>query len=91
MDQFEAARLLGVADSEIVEVRDVGGRFEVLHHDMASHEENWRPLPEPPFEVRKFGVDVFAEPYSDPGDDEPLVSEPPAAAEKPAPKRRSNR
>lgn len=48
MDLSEAARALGVADSEVIEVRDVGGRFEVLHHDMASHEETWRPLPSDP-------------------------------------------
>lgn len=69
MNPSDAARLLGVADSEVVEVRDVGGRFEVLHHDMASHEETWRPLPSDP------------EPADGPAE-EPEVAEPPAKTTK---------
>lgn len=75
MNTSEAARALGVADSEVVEVRDVGGRLEALHHDMASHEETWRPLPVDP--------GAAAEP-----DDEPEADEKPA---KRATKRRSDR
>lgn len=78
MDLSEAARLLGVADSEVREVRDAGGRFEVLHHDMASHEETWREVPGAPDETS--GV----------GETNPEIVELPAGA-KVASKRRSAR
>jgi hypothetical protein len=42
MDRAEAARRLSVAEHEVVDVRTVDGRVEVLHHDMASHVESWR-------------------------------------------------
>lgn len=45
MDMSEAARMLGVADTEIVDVRQQGQQWEALHHDMASHVERWRPIP----------------------------------------------
>jgi hypothetical protein len=48
MDMQEAARRLGVAESEIVDIRYHAGWWEVQHHDMASHEENWRPVPGAP-------------------------------------------
>lgn len=85
MDPSEAARLLGVADSEVVEVRDVGGRFEVLHHDMASHEETWREVPGSP-ELALERDSGVVEPDAVP-DDQPVVVEDPA----PKPKRRSAR
>lgn len=74
MDLAEAARRLSVAEHEVVNVRPAGGWWEALHHDMASHEEQWKPVPgapTPKYEVRKFGVDVFAQPYADPGDEQP--------------------
>lgn len=80
MDLSEAARMLGVADSEVREVRVAGGRFEVLHHDMASHEETWRPVPGGPEPA-----DDAVEP-EDAGEPE---SKP--EAKKPAPKRRPSR
>lgn len=45
MDQNEAARRLGVAESEVVDIRAHAGWWEVRHHDMASHEETWRTVP----------------------------------------------
>lgn len=48
MDRSEAARRLGVAESEIVDVRDHAGWWEVHHHDMASHDETWRAVPGAP-------------------------------------------
>jgi hypothetical protein len=45
MDLAEAAHRLYVAEHEIVDVRPADGWWEALHHDMASHEENWRPVP----------------------------------------------
>jgi hypothetical protein len=48
MDMQEAARRLGVAESEIVNIRDHAGLWDVLHHDMASHDENWRLVPGAP-------------------------------------------
>lgn len=48
MDQNEAARLLGVADTEVVDIRAHAGWWEARHHDMASHEEAWRPVPGEP-------------------------------------------
>lgn len=45
MDRAEAARRLSVAEHEIVDVRPADGWWEALHHDMASHEETWRPVP----------------------------------------------
>lgn len=86
MNPADAARLLSVAEHEVLDTRLRDGCWEALHHDMASHEETWRPLP---FVVREFGVDVFAQPYADPGDDEPLVSEDEPEKTAPArPKRR---
>lgn len=68
MNPADAARLLSVAEHEVLDTRLRDGWWEALHHDMASHEETWRPLP---FVVRKYGVDVFAQPYADPGDEQP--------------------
>lgn len=48
MDRSEAARRLGVADTEIVDIRDHAGWWEVRHHDMASHDETWRAVPGAP-------------------------------------------
>lgn len=45
MDPIEAARLLGVADTEVVDVRAHAGWWDALHHDQASHEETWREVP----------------------------------------------
>lgn len=44
MDSPEAARILGVAESEIVDVRQHAGWWEARHHDMATHDETWRPV-----------------------------------------------
>lgn len=44
----EAARRLGVAAHEIVDIRDHAGWWEVRHHDMASHDETWRVVPGAP-------------------------------------------
>ena len=44
MDMHEAARRLGVAAHEIVDIRDHAGWWEVRHHDMASHDETWRQV-----------------------------------------------
>lgn len=45
MDPIEAARLLGVADTEVVDVRAHAGWWDALHHDQASHQETWREVP----------------------------------------------
>lgn len=44
MDNPEAAHLLGVAEAEIVDVKAEAGWWHALHHDMASHDENWRKI-----------------------------------------------
>lgn len=51
MDLAEAARRLSVAEHEIHDVRPADGWWEALHHDMASHEEAWRPIPRRPEEA----------------------------------------
>jgi hypothetical protein len=51
MDNPEAARLLGVAEAEVVDVKAHAGWWHVLHHDMASHEETWKDLPGRPLEA----------------------------------------
>jgi hypothetical protein len=67
MDKQEAARRLGVAESEVVDIRDHAGWWEVRHHDQASHDENWRrvtPLDSETAAVDESGpelVDVPAE------------------------------
>jgi hypothetical protein len=48
MNSVEAARMLGVAESEVVDVRAQAGWWHALHHDMASHEESWRRVPDAP-------------------------------------------
>lgn len=45
MNMAEAARRLGVAEHEIVDLKAHAGWWHVLHHDMASHEESWKPVP----------------------------------------------
>jgi hypothetical protein len=45
VDKYEAARLLSVAESEIVEVRQDADGWYALHHDMASHTQVWRHIP----------------------------------------------
>lgn len=45
MDLAEAARRLSVAEHEVVAVRPADNWWEALYHDMASHEETWRPVP----------------------------------------------
>lgn len=46
MDNPEAAHILGVAEAEIVDVKSEAGWWHALHHDMASHDENWRKVAE---------------------------------------------
>lgn len=48
MNAAEAAHRLGVAEAEVVDVRAHAGWWEARHHDMASHEEAWRPVPGAP-------------------------------------------
>lgn len=48
MDSPEAARMLGVAESEVVDIKAEAGWWHALHHDMASHTETWRPVIEAP-------------------------------------------
>lgn len=64
MDKIEAARLLGVAEGEVVDIEAHAGWWHVLHHDMASHDETWRDVPGAPEPVP---------------DDVPAAEEPPAA------------
>jgi len=45
VDKSEVARHLGVADTEIVEVRYDEQGWHVLHHDMASHNQQWKLVP----------------------------------------------
>jgi len=75
MDLSEAARRLGVAAHEIVDIRDHAGWWEVRHHDMASHEETWRPVPGAPEAVP---------------DDVPVETEEPEPAA-PTPRRKGSR
>jgi hypothetical protein len=44
MDAAEAARTLGVAEGEVIDIKAQAGWWHALHHDMASHEETWRPV-----------------------------------------------
>jgi hypothetical protein len=44
MDTVTAARLLNVAEAEILEVRQDGDGWWALQEDMANHDRNWRPL-----------------------------------------------
>lgn len=45
MTPDEAAAVLGVAAHEILDTRTAESGLEVLHHDMSSHVEQWRPVP----------------------------------------------
>jgi len=62
MNMAEAARLLGVAEHEVVDVTAHAGWWHVLHHDMASHEETVRKLP---------GAPAGPEPTASLADDDP--------------------
>jgi hypothetical protein len=50
MDNPEAAHLLGVAESEVRDVKSEAGWWHALHHDMASHQEQWRKVIQAPEE-----------------------------------------
>lgn len=41
----EAAAVLGIAAYEVLDVRPADTGWEILHHDMSSHVECWRPVP----------------------------------------------
>jgi hypothetical protein len=45
MDKHEAARLLGVAEHEILSVRHDAEGWWAHHEDMASHVRTWRHIP----------------------------------------------
>lgn len=81
MDQAEAARRLSVAEHEVVGVRPANGWWEALHHDMASHAEEWKLVPGSAEDVlvRDSGVEGAPEP----------ADEQPAPSPAPAPKRKS--
>lgn len=48
MNPVEAARRLNVAEAEVLDVKAEAGWWHALHHDMASHVEEWRPVPGSP-------------------------------------------
>lgn len=48
MNSPEAAQRLGVAETEVVDVKAEAGWWHALHHDQASHVETWRKVPDAP-------------------------------------------
>jgi dihydropteroate synthase len=78
MDSPEAAQRLGVAEAEVVDVKAEAGWWHALHHDMASHDENWRRV----VPVVDDDAAVADEPASEPAD---------AAADTPVQSRRKTR
>jgi hypothetical protein len=61
MDLVEAARRLGVAESEVRDVRPADGWWEALHHDMADHGETWRIVPGRPIKDLVDRLEVLGE------------------------------
>ncbi|HEX8006702.1 MAG TPA: hypothetical protein VF482_09785 [Trebonia sp.] len=47
MNKATVARVLGVAEHEVLDVVHRAEGWFALHHDMASHDESWRPVTPP--------------------------------------------
>lgn len=82
MDKAEAARRLSVAEHEVVDVRPTDGWWEALHHDMASHAEQWKLVPGSAEDVLERDSGVEGSPESGSGDEQPEAAPKPAPASK---------
>lgn len=72
MNAAEAAQRLGVAEAEVVDVKAEAGWWHALHHDMASHGEQWRPVPGAPAEdPPESAPEAEGSPGADSGDQVP--------------------
>lgn len=74
MNKATVARVLGVAEHEVLDVVHRAEGWFALHHDMASHDESWRPVT-PPADAQ-----APTEPPAEPEQAEPEQTEPAADA-----------
>lgn len=77
MNKATVARVLGVAEHEVLDVVHRAEGWFALHHDMASHDETWRPVT-PPADAQAPTEPATEPEQAEPAADAGTESEPPA-------------